>query len=257
MAICPFADYRPIIKRRDRIDARAIIYHTAVSDALSLYGYFSNVGDDSHFYLQQDGGLEQYVDTAWSAYANVSANSFAISVESWDGRALIGWSEPQLRTIRRLNEWLALAHPHIPRQQIGTPTGAGIGWHSMWGYNTPTSKPNPWTNANGKTCPGAPRIAQMHAYVVPWFLHPSAPEPAPQPEEITAMRNGDWFYARGDQVANVYAVSYDFTVGIVRRAVTGPLGQAELAIAETSGKETVTTLPQDMFDSIPKIVGSP
>lgn len=175
MALCPFAHYRPVTKTRSTIIPRGIIYHTAVSNADSLYPYFSGSENDSHFYIRQDGQIEQYVDTEQSAYANVVANQFAISVETWDGTQLIPWNTPQLTTINRLNEWLAATHG-IVRRQFTTPYGSGIGWHSMWGYNTPTDHPNPWTTANGKTCPGSYRIAQMEDLIIPHFINMKPPK---------------------------------------------------------------------------------
>lgn len=166
MAWCPFAVHKPIVKKRSKITPRAIIAHTAVSGADSLFGYFSGVGDDSHFYIRPDGGLEQYVDTTESAYANRDANSFAISFESADGKdpAKNPWTPAQLATIIRLVDWLADVHPTIPRKQIEGPYGSGIGWHAMFGA------PSAWTKAAGKTCPAGPRIAQMKSSVIPAFV---------------------------------------------------------------------------------------
>lgn len=166
MAWCPFAVRKPIAKARSKITPRAIITHTAVSGAASLYGYFSGVGDDSHFYVTPDGGLEQYVDTEQSAYANYNANSFAISIESADNKdpEHTPWNAAQLATIIRLVNWLASTHRTIARRQIESPTGSGIGWHAMWGA------PSYWTTKKGKTCPAGPRIAQMKSTVIPAFI---------------------------------------------------------------------------------------
>ncbi|ALG06861.1 peptidoglycan recognition protein family protein [Kibdelosporangium phytohabitans] len=160
MAWCPFAIHKPISKSRSRIVPRAVILHTAVSSASSLFGYFSGVGDDSHFYVGPNGELEQYVDTAWSAYANRDANGFAISFESWDNRQIIPWNAAQVETLVRAVDWCCTTHG-IPRRQIPSATGSGLGWHAMWGA------PSPWTKAAGKVCPGGPRIDQTRNIIIP------------------------------------------------------------------------------------------
>lgn len=160
MAWCPFAVHKPINKKRSRITPRAVILHTAVSSASSLFGYFSGVGDDSHFYVGPNGELEQYVDTAESAYANRDANAFAISFESWDNRQIIPWTPAQLATIIRAVDWCCSVHG-IPRKQITSPTGSGLGWHAMFGA------PSAWTKAAGKVCPGGPRIEQTKNTIIP------------------------------------------------------------------------------------------
>jgi hypothetical protein len=197
MAWCPFAVHKPISKNRSVITPRAIIAHTAVSGAASLYGYFSGVGDDSHFYIDSTGRIEQYVDTTRSAYANRNANSFAVSIETWDNRdpARTPWTPAQVASLIRLNNWLADTHPTIPRRQITDPYGSGLGWHAMFGA------PSAWTSAAGKSCPGAPRIAQMRDVVIPAFISGSgdAPVPEPEPEEEDmssdrgeATQPGEW-----------------------------------------------------------------
>ncbi|WP_086846735.1 peptidoglycan recognition protein family protein [Amycolatopsis kentuckyensis] len=173
MAWCPFAVHKPISKSRHAITPRAIIAHTAVSPASSLYGYFSGVGDDSHFYIDGTGRIEQYVDTSLSAYANRDANDFAISFETWDNGdpEHTPWTPAQVDSIIRLNSWLASVHPTIPRWQITSPYGSGIGWHAMFGA------PSAWTKAVGKTCPGAPRIDQMQRVIIPAFVNNTTPIP--------------------------------------------------------------------------------
>lgn len=169
MARCPFATQKilPEDATQGPITPRAVILHTAVDSASpnsSIYPYFAraDVGDESHFYVMDNGTIEQYIDTGHRADANVSANGFAISIETEDdgNPAQNSWTASQLNSIIKLVNWCCAVH-NIPHRQIGSPTGSGIGWHSMWGFNTPTKRPNPWTNALGKTCPGGPRILQM------------------------------------------------------------------------------------------------
>jgi hypothetical protein len=169
MARCPFAVQKilPENASQGRITPRAIILHTAVDSVTansSIYPYFvrADVSSESHFYVLDNGTIEQYIDTEVRADANVSANGFAISIETEDdgNPAQRAWTPAQMDALARLITWLCNQHG-IPRKKMESTTGSGIGWHSMWGINTATSKPNPWTTATGKTCPGGPRINQM------------------------------------------------------------------------------------------------
>lgn len=167
--LCPFATHRllPENNTAPRMVPRAVILHTAVDSATpnsSIFPYFgrADVLTESTFYVMDNGTIEQYMDTERQADANVSANPFAISIETEDdgNPEQTPWKLPQLNSIIKLVHWCCDVH-EIPHKQITTPTGSGIGWHSMWGINTATHKPNPWTSAIGKTCPGGPRINQM------------------------------------------------------------------------------------------------
>lgn len=173
MARCPFAVQKilPESATQSKITPRAIILHTAVDSSApnsSIASYFgrADVGDESHFYVMDNGTIEQYMDTEVCADANVSANGFAISIETEDdgNPTQHPWTDAQIQALNHLITWLCLTH-NIPRVKIGSPTGSGIGWHSMWGINTANSKPNPWTNAIGKTCPGELRISQVPSLI--------------------------------------------------------------------------------------------
>ena len=61
--------------------------HTAVSSATSLFGYWqtNSRGVYSHFYVREDGTVEQYVDTKYRAACDLDGNPDTISIESWDG----------------------------------------------------------------------------------------------------------------------------------------------------------------------------
>lgn len=147
----PEADREPLIT------ATQVICHSAVSDAASLWPYFArdDVVLESHFYVNEQGGVEEYIDTDRQADANLTANVRAISIETWDGRDPdhTPWNPAQLDALTELIAWCCRTHD-IPALKCAGPSGPGIGWHTMWGA------PSPWTPVQ-KTCPGAPRIAQM------------------------------------------------------------------------------------------------
>lgn len=200
MARCPFATWRPLRENavQDGIIPRAVILHTAVSDAQSLFGFFQNSSDlESHFYVNESGHIEQYIDTGVRADANLNANDFAVSIETWDGRETIPWNELQVKAIVRLVDWLCSVHP-ISREKIASPTGKGIGWHTMFGA------PGPWTNVRGKTCPGAPRIAQTKNIIIPSVqkLGNTAQEVADMTSEESRKLNELWeLWHKGNQTA--------------------------------------------------------
>jgi hypothetical protein len=162
MAWCPFAVHRPLSENhlQGAITPRAVILHTAVSSSNSLFDFFQNNSDlESHFYVTEEGVIEQYMDTGIRADANKNANSFAVSIETEDGREIRPWTPPQLAALVRLVAWLCDTHK-IPKRQILTADGSGIGWHVMFGA------PGPWTPVS-KSCPGAPRIAQTRDTLIP------------------------------------------------------------------------------------------
>src|SRR5699024_11088922 len=74
-------------KNRDRMTwYRRVNLHVAVSEASSLFGYFNQKGiADSHFYVRKDGTIEQMVDTAYQAYADLQDNDATISIETQGG----------------------------------------------------------------------------------------------------------------------------------------------------------------------------
>lgn len=199
MARCPFAAQK-ILDRNDRLPnmtPRAFIMHTAVDGdgTTSLHDQFNASGLASHFYLQRDGGLEQYVDTNKVAAAQWDANGFAISCESWDGLAsqiargeapsagpARPWNQAQLDTIDRLARWCHDTHG-VPLTGVERWDGSGVGWHAQF-YE--------WAK-DGHSCPTSSRIAQMQDVVIPRLAGVGLPPPpsrkVPTPMLVTVQRN--------------------------------------------------------------------
>jgi hypothetical protein len=162
LALCPFARHRliPESYSQGRINPRVLIFHQAVSTAESLYGYWTSPGVEleSHFYVYKDGSLDQYVDTEVRADANVEANGFAVSVETWDnGGSDEPWTDAQLATLTRLAAWVSEVHG-IPAVVPSGPYGSGIGWHNLY--------PDEWAGGP-RACPGNHRIAQVRNHIIP------------------------------------------------------------------------------------------
>lgn len=149
---------------------RAIILHSAGGKG-SLYGFWLNSSDlECHFWISETGVVEQYMSTTTRADANLHANSFAVSIETESTvTASEPWTQAQLDAIIKLCDWLCETH-NIPREQIASPTGSGIGWHVMWGA------PGDWTPARGKVCPGPRRIEQTQQIVIPAVAKMAQPQ---------------------------------------------------------------------------------
>jgi N-acetylmuramoyl-L-alanine amidase-like protein len=127
--------------------------------------------------VQYDGVVYQWRDTEEQADANYHANDFAVSIETSDGgQAERSWTTRQVRALVELGRWLRDTHA-IPPRICRTPTDSGFGWHAMWGA------PSAWTPARGKTCPGATRIAQLKAEVLPAIIADQAKEEPDVTEE--------------------------------------------------------------------------
>lgn len=156
MARCPFASWTPLPENwsQPRITPTQIILHSAVSRASSLYGYFSSPGVvlESHFYIDQDGGIEQMLDTEVRADANYQANPRAVSIETWDNGDpdRIVWNQAQFAALARLVRWLSDTHS-VPLRSCPSWTATGVGYHSQFPEWSPVRK----------TCPGLARRPQV------------------------------------------------------------------------------------------------
>jgi hypothetical protein len=168
------------------MDATQAILHSAVDapGRTSLYGFFSSSTNlESHFWIYNDGTIEQYIDTSRTADANYHANVRAISIETEDDGDpnRRPWTTAQVASIKRLLDWICATHPKVARRQCPAWDQPGIGWHSMWGA------PSHWTPARGKTCPGTIRIPQARNIIAAI----AAPKPAPTPAPVARKEYDD------------------------------------------------------------------
>lgn len=196
------AKWRPIPETRTQssIKPRAVVLHTAVDGpgADSLHGYFAAAKTvvESHFFIQRDGTIEQYVDTHRRADAQGDGNDFCISVETEDdGRpATTPWNQLQIAAIRKL---LVEAHRSdgIPLQLIDRWNGKGVGYHSQF----------PQWNKNAHACPGRLRQSQIPLIVMGAALDaglghlppppagpplaPPQPKPTPPVRQVVGLGN--------------------------------------------------------------------
>lgn len=146
------------------LDPRVVIIHSAAGAGVGVRNWLLTNPDgiESHFEIGYDGKVCQFVPLNLTADANYRANPFAVSIESDSNlEASDPFTFQQVRAFTDLIDWICRTLP-IPRQQVKTWDGKGLGWHCMFGYNTAENRNiNPWTNAIGKTCPGLPyRVEQ-------------------------------------------------------------------------------------------------
>lgn len=179
MARFPGAIWKPITagKGRQRLTVyNRVNLHVAASEATSLHGYFNKSGiPDSHFYVRRDGTVEQYVDTAYRAFADLEGNDATISVET-QGMGGGTWTPEQRESLARLFAWAVRTHGIAKRMATSSKPGAsskGLSWHRLGIDGNFPSLPNiragrgqrgggmHYSTSGGKVCPGDDRIPQI------------------------------------------------------------------------------------------------
>lgn len=185
MAWYPKAIRKPITVNKERkklTEFNRATLHVAVSEATSLFSYFNVRGRaDSHFYVRRDGTVEQYVDTAYRANADLEGNDASISIETQGGvnnPDTEPWTEAQVEAIAQLLAWIHKTHKIELKlasdSQIGK-SSHGIAWHRLGIDGNFPALPNVragrkqrgggmhWSTSTGKLCPGGGKIEQIPA----------------------------------------------------------------------------------------------
>ena len=142
-----------------------------------LFGYFNQKGiADSHFYVRKDGTVEQYVDTAYQAYADLQGNDATISIETQGGlhnTQSEKWTPAQVESLAQIYAWAVKTHGiplKIAKDSIPTGTSShGLSWHRLGiDGNFPGGilhgrKPGGmhYSRSRGKVCPGNAKIRQV------------------------------------------------------------------------------------------------
>jgi hypothetical protein len=139
--------------------------HTAVSSGDSLFALFNTPGNPvAHFYVREDGKVEQYVDTGTRASPNLDGNHDTIAVESWDdaGKRQT-WTDAQVEACAKLAVWVHEKHG-IPLDPCdASPGSRGVTWHrkgidgdfpaGLLSGRKAGSTDEHWSTSRGKTCP--------------------------------------------------------------------------------------------------------
>lgn len=152
----------PQNKTQPVIRAVGVVLHTAVSNGTSLFTFFNgrSSGVESHFYVREDGTVEQYMDTTRRADCQRDGNYFDgkgfLSVETWDGGhpETTPWNAKQVAAITDLIEWICRTH-NVPAIKATGAQGTGIGYHAQF-----TSDSYPRWNKD-HSCPTTTRIPQV------------------------------------------------------------------------------------------------
>lgn len=220
MAIFPGAISRLVTasKGRQRLTSyHRLNLHVAVSESASLYDQFNRTGQvDSHFYVRRDGTVEQYVDTAWRAFADLDGNDATISVETQGGVTNPDsepWTAAQLEVLAQLYAWVVRTHGIA--HKIATSSHAdershGLSWHRLGIDGNFPALPDVragrtqrgggmhYSSAGGKICPGAGKIYQIPGIFdrTTQILGGTAPDPTTPPTEDDMTPDQDARLAR-------------------------------------------------------------
>jgi hypothetical protein len=198
MAICPFADWKPITANSNQPKIRPVglVLHTAVSNSDALRPW-SDI--EWTFYVGEHGELTQYMDTEVRADCQRDGNSWVkdgvrygfLSVETWDGAGVVWdgkntakcpkWTPAQVATLAKLAAWLHQTHGIELVKATGV-HGKGIGWHSQ--YTAPDGQLR-WNKSHA--CPAAQRIAQF-----PGVLKAMQDAAKPAPKDDMPTPNDLW-----------------------------------------------------------------
>lgn len=142
--------------------------HVAVSEGWSLRGFFNfPKRPSSHFYVRRDGTVEQYVDTAYRAEADLDGNDATISVETQGGlfsAQAEPWTPEQVEALARIYAWAVTTHGvalQVAQDSRVGVTSHGLSWHRL-GID-PWRVPGGmrYSASRGKVCPGDAKIAQV------------------------------------------------------------------------------------------------
>lgn len=148
-------------------------------------------GDESHFGLDFDGSLGQYVPTTTAADANIAANrrpdgTGAVSVETASNLdSTDRWTDAQVRVLVDLGVWMHRTWG-VPLRICRTHDDPGFGYHRLhWQWSVREGG-----DPAGKTaCPGPARITQFESEVFPAIVR--AAQSGPDLEEEMKVLGGE------------------------------------------------------------------
>ncbi|MER8220351.1 N-acetylmuramoyl-L-alanine amidase [Streptomyces sp. NPDC094143] len=182
-------ELQPEARDQSSIRPTQMIFHSIVApwDEHRLYAYWKNSTSlESHFGVDFDGSLGQYLSTTTRADANYQANrradgSGAISVETASNTAASDpWTDEQLEALADLGVWGHRAHG-IQLRACRSGADSGYGIHRMF----------PQWSPSGTDCPGDLRAAQFRAELLPEIIKragkPAAPAPGGTKKPVVSL----------------------------------------------------------------------
>ncbi|MGQ4358857.1 peptidoglycan recognition protein family protein [Streptomyces sp. SAS_272] len=184
MAWCPFAkklELQPESDSQAAIRPTQFIMHSIAApwDEERIYEYWRDSTNlESHFGIDYDGSVGQFIGTQTRADANYRANlrpdgTGAVSVETASNlKHTDPWTPEQVETLIRLGAWLHEEH-EIPLQICTSASSPGYGYHRMFAD---------WSTG-GTECPGDARARQFHEVVFPGIVARATGKTTDQPAQ--------------------------------------------------------------------------
>lgn len=141
-----------------RSRVRGVVCHIAEGyfDGTIAWQKNKSAKTSSHFIINKDGETVQMVDTADAAWTQRDGNSTWLSIEfvGFAGQQL---TTQQIQAAAKVLLWVHRTFPDVPLQLASSPSGRGLGHHSM-GYENDV-------NWGHQFCPGEP-IKKQKAGIV-------------------------------------------------------------------------------------------
>jgi peptidoglycan hydrolase-like protein with peptidoglycan-binding domain len=185
MAIYPSATLRLLPMARLsglRMSVYNRINHHVTAGIGSPFGTFNRVNAaSSHFHVFKSGEVEQFVDTAYRAEADLDGSDATLSIET-EGAApgvdanVEPWTDAQVAALILLDLWIVQTHGIATRLATDSKIGAsskGFSWHRLGIDGNFPESPSPYagrkqrgggmhySNSTGKVCPGNAKIDQI------------------------------------------------------------------------------------------------
>jgi hypothetical protein len=182
MELQPESDAQPAIRPTQ------FIMHSIAApwDEKRIYEYWRDSTNlESHFGLDYDGSLGQFIGTQTRADANYLANlrpdgSGAVSIETASNlHHTDPWTPEQIEALIRLGVWLHQQHG-IPLRICRAHDDPGYGYHRLY----------PEWSKGGTECPGDARVAQFKQVVFPGIVARATGQPAPEEDDM-ALTDAD------------------------------------------------------------------
>ena len=182
MELQPESDAQPAIRPTQ------FIVHSIIAPwtARRTYEYWRDSTNlESHFGVDYEGTVGQYIGTETRADANAGANrrpdgTGAVSAETASNlQGSDPWNDKQVEDLIAIGVWLHKTHG-IPLRICRSHSDPGFGYHSMF---------REWSTS-GTACPGAARIKQFREVVFPGIVA-RATNTSPPEENTMALTAAD------------------------------------------------------------------
>lgn len=182
-------ELQPESDNQQAIRPTQFIVHSIIAPwtARRTYEYWrDSTSLESHFGVDYEGTVGQYIGTETRADANAGANrrgdgTGAVSAETASNlEGSDPWNAKQIEDLIAIGAWLHERHG-IPLRICRTHSDPGFGYHSMF----------PQWSTNGTACPGKARIKQFREVVFPGIVARATGTTPPIEEDDVALTDAD------------------------------------------------------------------